>query len=78
MIYHRENTICIHGLADLRRGDTLEVHRYGTVRYRGIVDDIIPAQNIWWLRHGPWQERVLLETDEYELRRITNTHPQMP
>ncbi|MEX5258338.1 hypothetical protein [Kocuria arenosa] len=51
-------------LAQLRSGDTVEARRYDTVLYRGQVDGLVAKLGILWLRHGPWQERVLPETTE--------------
>ncbi|WJZ66361.1 hypothetical protein [Kocuria rosea] len=74
MAHRREHTTRIQDLARLHRGDTLEARRYGTVRYRGVVDDVVPHLDVLWLRHGPWQERTLLEAAEYELWKVTESH----
>lgn len=43
------------------------------MRYRGVADDVVPHRDVVWLRHGPWQERTLLEAAEYELWKVTQS-----
>lgn len=54
MAHHREHTTRIQDLTLLHRGDTLEARHHGTVRYRGVIDEVVPHLDILWLRHGPW------------------------
>ncbi|MEX3510784.1 hypothetical protein VVR84_14700 [Kocuria carniphila] len=74
MAHHREHATRIHDLARLHPGDTLEARRYGTVRYRGVVEEVAPHLDILWLRHGSWRERTILEAAEYELWKVTGSH----
>lgn len=68
-----EHVTRIHDLARLRQGDTVEARRYSEVRYRGVIDTVVPRLDVLWLRHGAWQQdRTLLEAAEYDFWKVTN------
>jgi hypothetical protein len=66
MTIPRQQMTRLHDLTRLRHGDPVEARRYDTVHHRGRIDGLVPHLGILWLRHGPWQERVLLEATAYD------------
>lgn len=75
MLPTQEPMIRIQDLGTLRRGDTVEARHYGTVRYRGQIDAVVPHLGVLWLHHGPWKERTLLDATEYDIWKVPGARP---
>lgn len=73
----QEHPIHIQDLSALRRGDTVEARHYDTVHYRGEIDAVVPHLGVLWLRHGPWQDRTLLEVTEYALWKVPSARTRV-
>ena len=57
-------------LIGFHRGDLVEARHRWRDSYRGTIETLIPHQGILWLRHGPFSERKLIDSAEYEIWKL--------
>lgn len=59
----------VRDVSVLRRGELLEVHRFGFPAYSGTILATMPKLNIVWIRTTDTGERKMLCADECQMRR---------
>lgn len=60
----------VQDMSDLRAGDVVEIRRWDTVRYRGVVDVVCPRLGVLWVLDGPLRDRTLVHASEYTVWRM--------
>ena len=55
-------------LASVQPGHRLEAWYRGTVRYQGVVEELVPHLGVVWIRETGSGQRKMLDTADFDLR----------
>ncbi|MDJ0459902.1 hypothetical protein PUN71_022090 [Arthrobacter sp. NQ7] len=61
---------------ELASGDFIEAYYEGALAHRGVVTDIAPDHELFWILDVPTGGRRLLDTAESEIRKGDSMHSQ--
>ena len=61
--------VSAQNLSTLRRGETIEARHPWSGHYRGKIESLVPHKGILWIQHGPFNERKLIDSTEYQIWR---------
>lgn len=66
-----ENTSTKTTVANLRTGDVIQAHQPDTLLvYQGTVELVAPNHGFFWIRHGVFNERKLIDVIEYRIVKL--------